>query len=136
MILTAYLDESGTHDGSPVTVMGGMLANALQWARFEQAFRRIQKKHRFKIFHTKKFKKRDGNFTGWSNEQCLALMADLAPITAAAFTEGVTVALDNAVYEAEYRLGDKPKRLRLDSKYGLCFRNCLLFFALALQLPF
>jgi len=23
-----------------------------------------------------------------------------------------------------------PRKLRLDSKYGLCFRNCLLFFAL------
>jgi hypothetical protein len=33
VILTAYLDESGTHDGSPVTVMGGMLANAQQSPR-------------------------------------------------------------------------------------------------------
>ncbi len=58
VVLTAYLDESGTHDGSPVTVMGGMLANALQWTRFEQAFGLIKKRHGFKIFHTKKFKRR------------------------------------------------------------------------------
>jgi hypothetical protein len=130
VILTAYLDESGTHDGSPVTVMGGMLANARQWEAFEKGFSKLKAVHGFQIFHTKKFKKKDGDFRGWTTDQCFALMNDLAPMTAAAFTEGVTVALDNAAYEAEYRLGDKPKRLRLDSKYGLCFRNCLLFFAL------
>jgi Protein of unknown function (DUF3800) len=130
VILTAYLDESGTHGQSPHTVMSGMLANALQWERFERNFRRIKAKHRFRIFHTKKFKRRDGDFKGWSNEQCLALIADLAPITATAFTEGVTFLLDNAAYDAEYKSGEAPKKLRLDSKYGLCFRNCLLFFAL------
>jgi len=28
MILTAYIDESGTHDGSPMTVMAGYLSSA------------------------------------------------------------------------------------------------------------
>ena len=130
VILTAYLDESGTHDGSPVTVMGGMLASALQWERFQRNFPKLKTKHGFQIFHTKKFKKREGDFRGWTTSQCFALMNDLAPMTASAFTEGVTVTLNNAAYEAEYRLGDKPSKLRLDSKYGLCFRNCLLFFAL------
>ncbi len=130
VVLTAYLDESGTHDGSPVTVMGGMLANALQWTRFEQAFGLIKKRHGFKIFHTKKFKRREGDFRGWSNEQCSALMAELAQITSHAFTEGVTMTLDNASYEADYKAGEKPRKLRLDSKYGLCFRQCLFFFML------
>jgi hypothetical protein len=130
VILTAYLDESGTHGASPVTIMGGMLANARQWEAFEKAFARLKIKHGFEIFHTKKFKKRDGNFRGWTMNQCWALMGELAPLTATAFTEGVTVTLDNAAYEAEYLLGGKPRQLRLDSKYGLCFRNCLLFFVL------
>jgi hypothetical protein len=130
VILTAYLDESGTHGESPHTVMGGMLANAQQWERFEQKFRQIKKRHKFRIFHTKKFKRRDGDFKGWSIEQCLALIADLAPITATAFTEGVTFLLDNDAYDAEYKSGEQPRKLRLDSKYGLCFRNCLYFFGL------
>src|SRR5437868_912123 len=119
VILTAYLDESGTHGASPVTIMGGMLANAKQWEVFEKQFRQIKKKHRFRIFHTVKFKNRGGDFKGWSHDQCLALIADLAPITATAFTEGVTFLLDNADYNAEYRSGETPRKLRLDSKYGL-----------------
>ena len=130
MILTAYLDESGTHDGSPVTVMAGMLANARQWEAFERDFRLIKARHRFQIFHTKKFKKKDGDFAGWTDGQCLALMSELAPLTATAFTEGVSVTLDNTDYEAEFRAGEKPRRMRLDSRYGFCFRNCLIFFAI------
>lgn len=127
---TAYLDESGTYDGSPVTVMAGMLANARQWEAFERDFRLIKARHRFQIFHTKKFKKKDGDFAGWTDGQCLALMSELAPLTATAFTEGVSVTLDNTDYEAEFRAGEKPRRMRLDSRYGFCFRNCLIFFAI------
>jgi len=130
VILTAYLDESGTHDGSPVTIMGGVLANARQWEAFEREFSRIKSKHGFKIFHTKKFKKRNGDFSGWSNERCLALIEDLAKVTCSAFTEGVAVTVDNAKYESDYKAGEKPRKLRLDSAYGLCFRQCLFFFVL------
>ncbi len=133
LVLTAYLDESGTHDGSPVTVMGGMLANARQWERFESEFARLKRKHRFEIWHTKKFKASRGDFTGWSDQQRAALLAKLLRIVeeANAFTEGVTVTLDNADYEANYRGGAKPpSKLRLESRYGLCFRNCLVFFIL------
>lgn len=62
MILTAYFDESGTHGGSAVTVMGGIMANARQWTDFEAAFVGLKKKYGFEIFHTKKFKKRAAIF--------------------------------------------------------------------------
>jgi len=130
VILTAYLDESGTHAGSPVTVMAGMLANAQQWDAFDATFQRLKRKHHFQIFHTKKFKKKDGDFHGWNDGQCLHLMSDLAHLTASSFTEGVSVTLDNADYELEFRGGEKPRKMRLDSRYGFCFRNCLIFFAL------
>ena len=35
MILTSYLDESGTHGGD-VTIMAGFLADARQWRKFEK----------------------------------------------------------------------------------------------------
>jgi hypothetical protein len=34
MILTAYIDESGTHDDSPVTIMAAYLSSARRWAAF------------------------------------------------------------------------------------------------------
>jgi hypothetical protein len=54
-IYTAYLDESGTHDGSPITVMGGVLARAEKMLAVEndttlnalavEAFNDLLKKH-------------------------------------------------------------------------------------------
>jgi len=133
LIYTGYLDESGTHDGSPITVMGGVLANAKQWARFETEFADIKKRHGFKIFHTKKFKARRGDFTGWSDDQMFALLKDMANLTQDAFTEGVAMKLDNSAYVEEYKSGDRPKKLQLDSKWGLCFRQCLIFFMLQVE---
>lgn len=130
--LTTYLDESGTHDNSPVTVMGGVMATAEQWDRFEAAFCDLKARYGFRVFHTRKFKKRAGEFRNWHPLRRFALMQELAVLTSApgTFIEAVTVTLDNADYKANYVGGDKPRRLRLESKYGLCFRNCLMFFLL------
>jgi hypothetical protein len=35
MILTTHLDESGTHDGSPIAIMAGYVGTASQWKHFE-----------------------------------------------------------------------------------------------------
>jgi hypothetical protein len=122
--MTAYFDESGTHDESAVTVMGGVIATARQWERFDKGFSRAKRRHGFRVFHTKKFKRRSGDFKGWTNEQCLALIADLAPLTATV-TEGIAISLDNAAFQVEYKSGEKPRKVRLDTEYGLCLRMCL-----------
>jgi hypothetical protein len=78
VILTAYLDESGTHSDSPVTIMAGVLANAEQWTLYEAEFSELKLKHGFRIFHTKKFKRRTGDFKGWHPFQQAVLILDLA----------------------------------------------------------
>lgn len=128
--LTAYLDESGTHDGSAVTIMAGAMATAAQWARFESCFSALKRKHGFKVFHTKKFKRRAGDFKGWNPLQQISLMMDLAAISEGAFVEGLSFTLSNEDYAANYRGGEAPRRMRIESKYGLCFKNCLMFFVL------
>jgi hypothetical protein len=35
MLLFAYLDESGTHETSPISVMAGYLGTADQWRAFD-----------------------------------------------------------------------------------------------------
>lgn len=127
-VFTAYLDESGTHDGSPVTVMGGLLARAEQWENFEKGFGKLQKQHGFRVWHSKKFKRRDGDFKGWSVEQCTALYWDLAFLTSRGLTGAVTMTLNNADFDKYYKSGPKPRKAVLDTKYGYCFRMCLYHF--------
>jgi hypothetical protein len=95
-VYTAYLDESGTHDGSPLTVMGGILARAEQWQSFEKKFAAIQSQYGFRVWHTKKFKKKAGDFRGWTDEKCDALYWSLRDVTAFGLTDVISITLDNA----------------------------------------
>ena len=125
-VFTAYMDESGTHDGSPVTIMGGLLGRAQQWKNFNLDFNRLREAYGFRVFHTKKFKRKSGDFHGWSDEKCLSLSSELAILTNDLITDGVAVSLLEKHYE-QYCAEDGSKARR-DSRYGLCFRIGLIHF--------
>jgi hypothetical protein len=134
VILTVYLDESGTHDGdggsntaSSVLVMAGMMGNAPQWARFQYSLNRLKEGYGFTIFHTKKFKDRDGDFKGWSVEKRLKLVSDLTDIIADKLMQGCAISLKRADYSTQYRAEPFHRKARHDTEYGLCFRACLKY---------
>lgn len=117
-VYTAYLDESGTHGGSPTTVIGGLLARAEQWERSENGFARLQNKHGFRVWHSKKFRQRKGDFKDWTVEQRSALYWDLAHLNAYGLTEAMAITLNNADYEKHYWSGPKP-RLGVKTRSGI-----------------
>jgi hypothetical protein len=117
-VYTAYLDESGTHGGSPTTVIGGLLARAEQWERWENGFARLQNKHGFRVWHSKKFRQRKGDFKDWTVEQRSALYWDLAHLNAYGLTEAMAITLNNADYEKHYWSGPKP-RLGVKTRSGI-----------------
>src|SRR3954469_9244307 len=82
VIFTAYLDESGTHDGSPVTVVAGFMGTARQWEILGRRLRTIQESYGFKIFHATAFKSKSGEFKGWPDQKCLSLTEDLTDLAA------------------------------------------------------
>jgi len=127
-VYTGYLDESGTHEGSPFTVMGGLLARGDQWREFEKKFAAVQSEYGFKVWHTKKFKRKAGDFRGWTDQKCGELYWSMQRVVSFGLTDVVSLTLDNASYEADYKSGDLPRKVRLDTKYGLCFRYCLVHF--------
>lgn len=125
LILTAYMDESGTHGGSPATVMSGAMANARQWSRFQGRLDVMKQRYGFRVFHAKDFKALSGEFRGWSAEKCWGFIHDFG-IAGAGLMEVVTCSLPNADYAHSYkRVASDPARLRLDTAYALCFRYCL-----------
>ena len=136
LILTGYFDESGTHTGSPATVMAGVLGDVEQWSRFRREFAHLKMKFGFNVFHAKDFRARSGQFSGWSREKCAALCIDFAQITAGKFVDSVEFVLNNDEFENEYRRTRQNRKLVLDSKYGLCFRQCALYFSLIIARKF
>ena len=125
VIFTAYFDESGTHKAAPTLVLSAFLGHAYQWRRFETKLDRIRKRYSFQTFHAKDFKARAGEFRGWSSDKSRDLIRDLTVLVRDNLVEGLTTSLPHERYMQEYRGGDVPKGMRLDSQYGVCFRMCL-----------
>jgi hypothetical protein len=105
--------------------MSGFVGHAYQWSRFETKLRRIQERDGFKIFHAKDFKGKSGEFAGWDDTKGQRLISDLTELVRDNLTEGLTVALEHSRYQKEYRAPPIPKKMSLDSQYGVCFRACL-----------
>jgi hypothetical protein len=134
VILTAYLDESGTHGGdgsidnpaSPTLVMAGMMGTAAQWVRFESDFAAVRRQYGFKTLHMLDLKKAQKEFAGWDAIKQISFFNDFGRIISSdRIMEGVTFRLDRASYQDEY-IADRPKKPQLDSAYGLCVRTCIL----------
>jgi hypothetical protein len=53
------------------------------------------------------------------------LVHDLTVLVRDNLTEGVTIHLERSRYDEEYRKPPIPKRMNLDSQYGVCFRACM-----------
>jgi hypothetical protein len=126
LILTAYFDESGTHAGSPATVLSGIMGTANQWAYFQSEMNKIKERHGFTVFHAKEFRARSGEFRRWPPPKAAALLQEMM-VASSKLMEAATIILTNEAYEA-YRAGEQHRRLRLDTQYALCFRYALLNF--------
>ena len=69
--------------------------------------------------------KRTRAFKGWPAEQVNAFAMQLDGIIARHLRLGFSVIVRDDDYRAIYAGGPKPRRSRLDSKYGVCFRPAL-----------
>lgn len=74
-MLQAYVDDSGTHDGSHNTVLAGYWGRAHQWRKFEKAWKAVLDSEGLAEFHAKEFWPRIpdvgriGVYRDWSDER-------------------------------------------------------------------
>ncbi len=127
MIFTANFDETDTHGPKPTVILAAFVGHAYQWTRFNIKLGRLQTKYGFKVFHATDFKGKHREFSGWSEEKCAALIADLTALVRDNLALGMTVALPYDRFINEYRAPPIPSKMHLDSQYGVCFRACLAY---------
>jgi hypothetical protein len=129
VVFAAYYDESGTHDGSPITVLGGLVGSVDQWAGLEREWRKILKKYDLRFVRAKQLFHRQGPYKKWPRKQLEYLWNDLLYV----FQEHPQLQVSKIVlnHEDYYRsyIGEGPisKKERLDTKYALCVRVALNF---------
>jgi hypothetical protein len=125
MTWTAYLDESGTHDDSPIMLMGGFLASAKQWTRFNRKWRSFLKSSHLDYCHGKELVHRTKQFKGWSPEKCDGFVIEANRIIHEPLALGVTAVIRKDDYDSIYKAAPNPKKQRKDTKFGVLFRGCL-----------
>jgi hypothetical protein len=86
-VLHAYLDDSGTHDSSPVCVVAGYFGSERHWTRFDSKWRAVLDSFAIEEFHANKFWAFvDGanvtEFKGWDEDKCQRLITSLLKIIA------------------------------------------------------
>lgn len=125
LIVTLFADESGTHGDSPVTVMGGYVGKLGQWYEFDRKWRRAITRRGLSYMHMKEVLHREGDFKNLSNDEHIALGLELEKIGKKHLLFGCTTCVTEEAYRSVYAAGEKPKKIPLDTKYGLCFRLLL-----------
>lgn len=107
-------------------ILGGRVATLGQWRNFDRQWNWLLKKSGLEYFHAKEFRSRSKEFAGWGEKDCNAFLTKAQQVVVRNTLCGFCVRLKEEDYRDVYRAGPKPKKLKLDSKYGLCFRLCLL----------
>jgi hypothetical protein len=125
MILTAYMDESGTHGTSPVSVMAGYVADARQWRKFEKRTAKLFRRYHVDVCHAIDLKRGDGAFRGWSVDKKLSFIDELGHVKNETIELGLVCVLSNADYQEFYANLPRPRKVIKDSKYGILFRATL-----------
>ena len=96
VILTTYIDESGTHQGSPATVMGGFIATAELWNRYQIELDILKRQYGFRIIHATDLKSGKNEFAGWPARKRASLFMEIGRITEnSALMEGFTFTVSN-----------------------------------------
>jgi hypothetical protein len=97
VIVTVYIDESGTH-GSGVTILGGWVGSLGQWAAFDRKWVKLLRRSGLTYFHSRKMRQTKGEFKGWRREQKYAFTQAAADIALKRLKFGFTIALPDAAY--------------------------------------
>jgi hypothetical protein len=118
MILTAFGDETGTHDDSPVMMLGGYVARLGQVSSFNPMWRRSLSRAGLPYWHGTEH---------WDTEAGAKFAPIAQKLVRKHFLFGYVVELDKRAYEDEYLAGGRPNKPQLDTRYGVCFRFLAAF---------
>jgi Protein of unknown function (DUF3800) len=131
-VFTAYYDESGTHKGSPLTVLAGLIGNARDWGYFESEWRKVLLKYDLRYVRAKQLFHRQGPYRKWPKKQIQRLWADLLYVLQehSGFQISKIVLRDEDYFRSYISDGPYSKTERLDTRYALCVRVALHFLPL------
>ncbi len=118
---SAYIDESGTHGGSPVIIVGGAIADNLNWYKIERTWNAVLKRYGLTKFHAARCNGFYEEFYGWSWEKRTSLYKKLTAI----MNDSIKLVVAQGVRTDEYEsIAAEFPRIE-KTAYEHCLEKCI-----------
>jgi hypothetical protein len=101
-------------------------------AYFDKKWAKMLRREGVKVFHSKKLRDTDCDFAGWSRERKAGLISKAGDVVKVAMF-GLSTMVRQSEYDEFFKGGARPRKVPLDSMYGLCFRYCAMFVSQVVQ---
>jgi len=128
-MLKGYFDDSGTHDGAPIAVMGGLIGSVEQWERLEDRWGKQLAnplpeagKPRLKMFHMADCEASQGEFRDYKPPERMLVAQQFRRCITECDLVYTSSSVDVAAWD-ELIIG--PAREVLGSAIEVGFVNCL-----------
>jgi hypothetical protein len=126
MLWTVYLDESGTHDASPILVMGAVAATANQWQIFDRQWEAVLEREQLPYIHHVDLVGRRKIYRKYSTPEVNQIGAELTSIALSTIPLTVSAVLRRDDYHSIYNV-DATRRLSRNTPLGILFRATASF---------
>ncbi len=123
-IFTAYFDVSGHPDDTDVLSVGGFVANAGQWTRFEKEWKKVLLDYGVSSLHMKQFAHSTGQYASWKGDEPRrrAFLGKLIAV----IKKRVRHSFVCSVYMPDYRAVDSVNNIRsVRSPFALAGCTCV-----------
>jgi hypothetical protein len=116
-----YIDESGSHDASPILSVAGYVFKKDRAIQFDNEWRVVLEAEELPYFRMSACAHCTGPFDGWTNDECDVVERKLIRLTRRTSAYGFAVTVNEDEYNS---IG--PRHDRLGSAYSFCLRMCLV----------
>jgi hypothetical protein len=99
-VYAIYLDDSGTHHGSHVVVLGGFVASCHQWQNLTREWETMLDDEHLTAFHMTDCENLKGEFSGWSKDRKEATLRRAFSIIRGRVAYGVGVGVLLSAYQS------------------------------------
>jgi hypothetical protein len=118
-VLRIYMDESGTHYGSPVVTVGAYCARPKTWQEFTADWNK--KKRPIKVFHAVDCQNLKNEFEGWDESERDEYVKKLLPVIPRHKMPGIGIGIVMTDFNDAFQ-GKEDLRVLLGNPYTACFQ--------------
>jgi hypothetical protein len=127
LVLRAYFDESGIHEGARICALGGYMASEERWRAFESEWNAIMNRYGVLRFHATDCNNARGEYEGWPREKIVAFMTEVVDALVHKPGQSLEMIGIGSAAVIEHYEAHVPESLKagIEDPYYLCMEHCV-----------